>query len=76
MAKKTKTKQLHFQQELDLTDFSDPEDIECISEDGLWSLACKVSTTAHIGWSFVDLYRDEKKPGIVHLIYEKQNEDV
>jgi len=72
--KKTKDQSHYLRQKIDLTDFSDPEDIECLNEDGLWALSCKVCATTHMGWTFVDLYRDEKKPGVVHLIYEKQEE--
>lgn len=74
MKKKAKADQLKLETKTDLTDFSDPEDIECLSEDGLWALACHVSATCQAGWVFVDLYRDPKKPGIVRLMYSKQGE--
>ncbi len=60
---------------LNLTDFSASDDVECLSEDGLWVLASHVSLITQLGWNFVDCYRDEKKPGKVHLLYEKMGEE-
>jgi hypothetical protein len=70
-----KLKQRMLKKKINLTHFSAHDDIECLSEDGLWALAAQVCTTAHLGWMFVDCYRDDKKPGIVHLVFEKQAND-
>ena len=69
--KKKEDKELKLQKRLDLTDFSDPEDVERLNEDGLWALACSVSATCQVGWVFIDCYRDVKKPGVLHLLYER-----
>jgi hypothetical protein len=73
--KKAPPKKSHLKKRFNLEDFSDPENVECVSEDGLWALALHVSTVTQMGWSFIDLYRDEKKPGIVHLLYEAQGKN-
>ena len=74
MSKKIKESQ-KLEKLLNLTDFSASDDVECLSEDGLWVLASHVSAISHAGWFFVDCYRDEKKPGKLHLLYEKPNDE-